>query len=65
MRNYLVISAVVFGAVAFVHLLRLIFGWPAQVGELAVPLWLSVAGMLVPGGLCIWALVLVRRRRTA
>ena len=65
MRNYLVISAVVFGAVAFVHLLRLIFGWPAQVAELAVPLWISFVGLLVPGGLCVWALALVRTRRAA
>ena len=65
MRNYLVISAVVFGAVAFVHLLRLIFGWPAQVGELAIPLWISVAGLLLPGALCVWALALVRGRGAA
>jgi len=55
MRSYLVISAIVFGAVAFVHLLRL----------MAVPLWTSVVGLLAPGGLCIWALALARGRRAA
>jgi hypothetical protein len=65
MQSYLVLSAVVFGAVACVHLLRLIFGWPAQVGELAVPLWISVPGLLGPGALCIWALALARGLRGA
>ena len=65
MRTYLVVSAVLFGAVALAHLLRLIYGWPVQIGAEGVPLWLSVIGLVVAGGLCAWAFVLARGVRGA
>jgi len=60
MRAYLLISGVLFGAVAVLHLLRLLYGWPAQVGALAMPLWVSVIGLIAAGLLCVWAFALVR-----
>lgn len=65
MRAYLVVTAILFGAVALAHLLRLVYGWPVQLGAEVVPMWISVIGLLVAGGLCIWALALVRGRRGA
>jgi hypothetical protein len=60
MRSYLVVSAVLFGAVALLHLLRLIYGWPAVIGTTAMPLWVSVVGLVVAGALCVWGFVLAR-----
>lgn len=36
-----------FLAVAFLHLLRLVFGWALVLGAIDVPLWLSWAGVFV------------------
>ena len=63
MRAYLVVSGVLFGAVAVLHLLRLLYGWPAQVGAVAMPLWVSVIGLIVAAMLCLWAFALVRAVR--
>lgn len=60
MRTYLVISGVVFGAVALTHLLRLIYGWPARLGAVDVPMWISAVGLVIPGALCVWAFALAR-----
>ena len=63
MRSYLIVSGVLFGAVALLHLLRLLYGWPAQVGTLAMPLWVSAIGLIVAALLCLWAFALVRHVR--
>jgi len=60
MRTYLVVSGLLFGAVALLHLLRLIYGWPAAVGTMSMPLWVSALGLVVAGGLCLWAFALTR-----
>lgn len=65
MRSYLLITGVLFGVVALAHLVRLALGWPVQIGDLAVPLWVSVIGALVAGALSIWALNLTRGARGA
>jgi hypothetical protein len=65
MRAYLVVSGVLFGAVALAHLLRLIYGWPVQIGAEVVPPWISVIGLVVAGGLCVWAFAVARGVRGA
>ena len=60
-RGYLLISGVIFGLVAVLHLLRVVNGWPFQVGTWSVPMWPSWLGVLVPGVLCGWAFRLGRR----
>ncbi len=59
MRAYILITGVIFAIVALVHLLRLLLDWPAQVGGLAVPSWVSWIAFLVAGALAIWAFSLV------
>jgi D-alanyl-D-alanine carboxypeptidase len=61
MRAYLWVSGLLFGAVTLVHLLRLAYGWPAQIGGWTVPLEISWLGMIIAGGLCAWAIALARR----
>jgi D-alanyl-D-alanine carboxypeptidase len=55
MRAYLWISGLIFGAVTLLHILRLAYGWQAQIGGWTVPLELSWLGVIVAGGLCAWA----------
>jgi hypothetical protein len=63
MREYLLVSAVVFGVYTFFHLLRVLLAWPASVGEWTIPVWLSGGGLALNGALSFWALRLVRRSR--
>lgn len=45
------LAALIFTLVALVHLLRLIFGWVVTFVGADVPMWLSVVGLLISGGL--------------
>ena len=65
MRSYLLISGLLFAAMTLLHLLRLVYGWPAQIGAWTVPLWVSWLGLIVAGCLCIWAFALARGARGA
>jgi hypothetical protein len=53
-RAYSRISATLFTFVSFAHLMRLFYGWPAEIDGLAVPMLASWMGFLIPGGLAIW-----------
>jgi branched-subunit amino acid transport protein len=64
-KSYLIVTGVIFGVIAVVHLLRLIYGWPAQIGEWTMPLWLSWVGVLIAGALCAWSIYLVRKGKGA
>ena len=65
MRSYIVVTGVLFGAVALAHLLRLIYASPVQIGSEGVPMWISVIGLVVAGALCVWAFALARGARGA
>ena len=60
MRAYLQISGTLFGLIALGHLLRLLRHWPVVFAGYPLPLWASWLGLVVAGGLSIWALRLVR-----
>ncbi len=47
------IAVGVFALVALLHVLRLIFGWEATIAGLAVPLWISLLGAVIAGGLAV------------
>lgn len=59
MQTYLRITALVFGVVAGVHALRLVTHWPVVIAGWTAPLWVSVAGVIVAGALCTWAIRLL------
>jgi hypothetical protein len=52
-KTYARVTAVIFGIIAVLHLLRLIFTWEAQIGGWLVPVWLSVVAVIVAGWLFI------------
>lgn len=60
-RTYLWFSGTIFGVVAALHVLRLVNGWPFQVGPFFLPVVLSWAGVVVAAGLCLWAFRLSAR----
>jgi hypothetical protein len=53
MRPASLIAAFVFSLVAIAHLLRLIFQVQVLVGGATLPMWVSVAGAIVPGALAV------------
>ena len=55
-KLYMPICGGVFGAVAAVHIMRLVYHWPVQVAEFVIPYWLSWLGVGLAGSLSVWAL---------
>ena len=64
MNAYRRIVGTIFGVYALFHLLRLLLGWPAQVGNWAIPVWASAVGLLLNGTLCVWAFRLPAKLRS-
>lgn len=52
-KTYCRISATIFTVVSIAHLGRLLAGWTLQVDGLIIPMWVSVFGVVVTGGLAI------------
>ena len=61
MKPFTTIAVVIFALVAFLHLLRLFFGWEVIIGGTIVPMWVSVLGFVIAAGL---AVMLWREART-
>jgi len=53
MRPASSIGALLFSFFAIAHLLRLIFQVQVLVGGATLPMWVSVAGVIVPGALAV------------
>jgi hypothetical protein len=53
-KAYSKISATLFMLVSLAHLVRLFYGWPAEIDGLAVPMLASWMGFFIPGGLALW-----------
>jgi 4-hydroxybenzoate polyprenyltransferase len=53
-------SAVIFGIVALVHVVRLFTGFTVVIGTWGVPLWVSGVAAVVAGALAVWLFRLSR-----
>lgn len=51
MKPFTNIAVIVFSLIAFMHLLRLFFGWEVTVNGMIVPLWVSIPGFVIAAGL--------------
>jgi len=60
MKPFTTIGIFVFLIIAFIHLLRLYFGWEVIMNGMIFPIWISVPGFLIMAGL---ALMLWRESR--
>jgi hypothetical protein len=54
-KIYLAVSGLIFDLVFLLHMLRIIFGWRAEIGEFEVPIWLSWVSLAVAGYLALSA----------
>ena len=54
MKRFSTIAVVVFAVVALLHLVRIILGWEVIVNGITIPMWVSVVGTVLAGGLAIW-----------
>jgi len=46
-------AVVIFAIVALMHVLRLLLGWDATIADTEIPMWVSVAALVIAGGLAI------------
>ena len=60
-KSYLMVSGFIFFLVAMIHLVRLAYHWPVQVGSRVFPIWPSYVAVIVGLGLCFWAYGLSRK----
>ncbi len=58
-QAYFLVSGIVFGLVALLHALRLVFRWEVRLRSQEIPVWLSGVGLVAATGMCIWAFWLV------
>ena len=61
-KTYLIVTGIIFAIIAVLHLLRLIYQWPAVIGAFSMPMWLSCAALLVASFLFVWAFILLRKQ---
>ena len=52
-KPFTVLAVVIFALVALVHLLRLVYGWEVIVNRAVVPMWASILGLMIAGGLAV------------
>lgn len=60
MKPFTTIAVILFSLIAVIHLLRLFAGWQIIVIGFVIPVWWSVIGLVIAGGL---ALMLWREAR--
>ena len=48
-----VAAVAIFAIVALMHLLRLVLGWDATIAGTEIPMWVSIAALVIAGGVAI------------
>ena len=61
LKAFLGISGTIFAVIAVLHLLRAVYGWPAQIGTWIVPLWVSWLSLAIAAFLAVCAFRLLRK----
>ena len=59
-KNYCMVSGVLFSLVALAHLSRIVYGMSVEVDGYSVPMFLSWVGFVIPVCLAFWAFRIVR-----
>ena len=60
MKPFTTVAIIIFSLMAFIHLLRLFFGWEVIISGIILPVWISAPGFLVAS---VLALTLWRESR--
>ena len=53
MKPFTIVAIVIFIFVSLFHLLRYFMGWEVMVNTLVIPMWVSLLGFVIAGGLAI------------
>jgi len=53
MKPFTGTASVIFGIIALLHLLRLMFGISIVIGDFKFPFWMSIVGLVATTTLCI------------
>jgi hypothetical protein len=53
MKPFTLIAIVVFVLIAVMHVLRLLLDWYVVVAGVSIPMWVSLLGLLIAGGLAV------------
>jgi len=53
----LLVAGIVFGFIALIHLLRLIYKFDVIIAGKKIPLWANWIGLVIAGGLSVWMLM--------
>lgn len=53
-HSALIVASIIFGIVALMHLLRLVYKIDIVIAGKSMPLWTSVLGFIIPLLLAIW-----------
>ena len=61
-HSYFLVSGILFGVLALVHVVRVIDGWTFTLGPYAVPMAASVVAILVTGVLSFFGFKLSRQK---
>ena len=61
MNRYAQVSGAFFCLLAAVQLTRAVLGWPVQVAEVNIPVWVSGCAFIVASALAAWAFRTARR----
>jgi hypothetical protein len=54
MKPAAMVAVVFLGLVSLAHVIRLVLQVEVLVGGAVIPIWVSLFGVFVPGGLAIW-----------
>ena len=60
-KTFATIATVIFGLVAFLHLLRIAMSWSITIETWTVPMWFSWIGLVVAGVLSYYGTRVARR----
>ena len=53
MKPFTTLAVFLFSLISLVHILRLIFRWEIVAAGWVIPLWVSIPGFLITGGLAL------------
>ena len=53
MKPFTTIAVIFFAIICIVHVLRLIFGWEANINGMTIPMWISILGAVVSAVLAV------------
>ena len=53
MKPFTIIAILVFSVVSVLHLVRYFLGWEVVINSVTIPMWVSIIGFIVAGGLAI------------